>query len=359
MWGIAMLTRLLGLLLIVYSLVNSASAKDCPPPEAWDPAAVPGMVIVSFVDRHTTIVSCGVADVAHNRAMTPRTVFQAASLSKPVFALITLKLAAQGRLNLDEPLSHYLKAPYRHDQTPLGATPTWDTVTDPRMAKVTARMVLSHQSGLPNWAFGEPLKFVADPGQRWNYSGEGLSYLAAVLETITGQSLPQLAAEQVFKPLGMRDSSYVWRSTYVGRMATGYDGKGHAIDAMTFKRPLAAASIYTTPADYARFIQAMLSAAPGSPLASTREAQTVVDAKYALQWGLGVGLETQAAGQCAFHHGINNGFQSFFMICPASGRGVLWFTNSDRGLTLAPSLLKTYVPGEHLVLGWPMLHPGE
>lgn len=351
-----MFVRLLGLF-VACAITEAVHAGACPSPEALREAGVPGVVIADLADGRVSISSCGLADVKQRRAMTERTVFQAASLSKPVFAMIALDLVREGRLDLDEPLGHYLKGPYRHDQNPLGEAPVWDSVEDARLAKVTARMVLSHQSGLPNWAFGEPLKFVADPGQRWNYSGEGYAYLATVLEAITGQTLPRLAEERVFKPLGMRDSSYVWRDAYAGRPATGYDAKGAPVDALPFKRPIAAASIYTTPADYARFVRAMLSAGPGTPLARERESQVVVDGKYALQWGLGVGLEVQADGTCAFHHGINNGYQSFFMICPARGRGVLWFANSDHGLELAPGLVEARLPGGHPVLGWPVLHP--
>lgn len=351
-----MLLRIIGLLLAC-AACQAARANDCPAPDVLRQAGVPGAVIVDIAGSHVSTSSCGLADVKRQRAMTPRTVFQAASLSKPVFAMLALDLVREGKLDLDQPIARYLKSPYRHDQSPMAPAPTWDTDADPRLAKVTARMVLSHRGGMPNWAFGEPLKFVAEPGARWNYSGEGYAYLAAALEAITGKSLPALAEEHVFKPLGMRDSSYVWRDDYANRLATGYDAKEKSIDAAPFRRPIAAASVYTTPADYARFVQAMLDAAPGSPLARERESQVVVNGKYALHWGLGVGLESQDDVSCAFHHGINDGYQSFFMICPARKRGILWFTNSDNGLSLAPALLKAHLPGPHPVLDWPVLHP--
>lgn len=349
--------HLLGLLLAISAACADARAGECPTQAGLRSHGVPGAVVVSLSGKHVEPSACGLADTAHRRPMSARTVFQAASLSKPVVALIALKLAGQERLDLDKPLAGYLHGPYRHDQRPLGDSPQWDTDADPRLAKVTARMVLSHRSGLPNWAFGEPLRFVADPGTRWNYSGEGFAYLTAALEAITGQSLQPLAAAQVFRPLGMRDSSFVWRDAYADRIATGYDKHGRALDTVRFRRPIAAASLYTTPADYAKFVQALLLATPGTPLAQERQRQIVVDAKYALGWGLGVGIETRSDGDCAFHHGINEGFQSFFMVCPGTGRGVLWFTNSDRGLELAPAMLEAYVPGQHPVLGWPVLHP--
>lgn len=349
--------HLLGLLLAISAACADARAGECPTQAELRSHGVPGAVVVSLSGKHVEPSACGLADTAHRRPMSDRTVFQAASLSKPVVALITLKLARQGRLDLDRPLAGYLHGPYRHDQHPMGESPVWDTTADPNLAKVTARMVLSHRSGMPNWAFGGPLQFVAAPGERWNYSGEGFAYLAAALEAITGQPLQQLATAQVFRPLDMLDSSYVWRDAYAGRIATGYDKQGRAVEVARFRRLIAAASLYTTPADYAKFVQALLLATPGTPLAQERQRQTVVDAKYALGWGLGVGIEMRPGGDCVFHHGINDGFQSFFMACPGSDHAVLWFTNSDHGLELAPAMLKAQLPGTHPLLRWPVLHP--
>lgn len=354
--------RVVGMLLVGCGLLGilspaSARAGECPAALTGKDARVPGAVIVSFEAGRMDVTACGVADVAHGKLVSTDTVFQAASLSKPVTAMIALKLVEEGKLDLDRPLVAYLDAPYRHDQALLADQPVWDVVEDPRLRKVTARMVLSHRTGLPNWAFGEPLRFATEPGTEWKYSGEGFSLLATVLEHITGEALPALANERVFTPLDMRDSSFIWRDDYADRIATGYDAQGKPLDAMRFRRPIAAASLYTTPADYARFVQALLLAVPDSAQARMRERQVEVDAAYALGWGLGVGLEEREQGDCLFHHGINNGFQSFFMACPAQRRGVLWFTNSDNGLSLAPELLEIHLPGPHPVLGWPVLHP--
>lgn len=349
--------RFAGMLVLLCGWQGTAWADDCAVRMAQGDAHVPGAVIVAISGDDTDVHACGMADIAGKRTISSDTVFQAASLSKPVTAMIALALVEEGKLDLDRPLAGYLDGPYRHDQALLGDQPVWDVVEDPRLRKVTARLVLSHRGGLPNWAFGEPLRFATEPGTEWKYSGEGFSLLATVLEHITGESLPVLATERVFIPLEMRDSSFVWRDDYADRIATGYDKQGKPLDAMRFRRPIAAASLYTTPADYARFVQALLRAAPHSAQARLRERQVEVDAAYALGWGLGVGLEEHAQGDCLFHHGINNGFQSFFMACPAQRRGVLWFTNSDNGLSLAPELLETYLPGPHPVLGWPTLHP--
>lgn len=96
-------------------------------------------------------------------------VFQAASLSKPVFAYAVLKLVAQGKLELDAPVVKYLPQGYRHQFNPLKVEPS-DLVTDPRIQAVTVRMALNHTSGLPNWA-SEALSFDSTPGTKWSYSG--------------------------------------------------------------------------------------------------------------------------------------------------------------------------------------------
>lgn len=349
--------RVAGALVLLGSLAGAARADDCLSSAALAAARVPGVVVVVLDGPRMDVSACGLANQAQARPITADTVFQAASLSKPVVALVAANLAGQGELDLDRPLTAYLDAPYRHDQAPMAAQPVFDTVDDPRLDRITARMVLSHRSGLPNWAFGEPLRFATEPGAGWKYSGEGFALLAAVLERVTGKPLQALAEERVFGPLGMRDSSFVWREDYDARVATAYDANMEPIDAARFHRPIAAASLYTTPADYARFVRALLLAMPGTPPAQLRERQIAVDVAYALDWGLGVGLEEHASGDCLFHHGINDGFQSFFMACPERKRGVLWFSNSDNGLDLAPMLLETHLPGAHPVLGWPVLRP--
>ena len=93
-----------------------------------------------------------------------------------------------GKLDLDRPLMTYLPGPYRHVQNPF-APGVSDVVTDPRFGRITARMVLSHTSGLPNWSRHQPLALSSEPGTTWSYSGEGYVFLQQVVETIAGQDL--------------------------------------------------------------------------------------------------------------------------------------------------------------------------
>ncbi len=131
-------------------------------------------------------------------AVTPDTVFEAASLSKPVAAYLVLKMAERGEIDLDRPLAELLPHP---------------DLDDPRRDQLTARQVLSHTTGLPNWRPGRwtddpgPLSIGFGPGSRFSYSGEGFEYLQAVVEQLSGVSLEELAAREIFSPLGMSHSS--------------------------------------------------------------------------------------------------------------------------------------------------------
>ena len=125
------------------------------------------------------------------------TLFEAASLSKPVFAYGVLKLVEKGQLNLDKPLVEYLA----HS----------DIKNDERVNCITARMVLTHTSGFPNWRpKNESLKIHFQPGERFSYSGEGFLYLQKVIEQISGLSLEDYIKKNVFTPLEMNHSTFVW-----------------------------------------------------------------------------------------------------------------------------------------------------
>ena len=120
------------------------------------------------------------------------TTFEAASLSKPVFAYGVLKMVERGEIDLDQPLSHYL--------------PAYD-VKDPRLTHITARMVLSHSTGFPNWRpENQSLCIHFQPGERFSYSGEGFVYLQRVIESLSGHSLEEYMQGNVLQPLDMRQS---------------------------------------------------------------------------------------------------------------------------------------------------------
>ena len=208
--------------------------------------AVPGASIA--IVRHGKTVSLqafGTKSVKTHAAVTTDTIFEAASLSKPVFAYGVLKLVDQGKLNLDTPLTTYIPNPFIPDE--------------PQLNKITARFVLSHRTGFPNWpGDGGKIPIYFTPGTRFSYSGEGYIYLQKVVEHITGKPLNDYMTEAVFTPLKMTSTSYVWRPAFDAVTATGHDQDGTPNDKWKPDEAGAASTLNTTAKDYALFVEAIL-----------------------------------------------------------------------------------------------------
>lgn len=314
---------------------------------------IPDVAIAVF--RHGRIATsyCSLAGTT----LSPDSVFEAASLSKPVFAIGVLTLVKRHKLDLDRALSDYLNHPYEHEQNPFGTGPV-DLVVDPRLKQVTARMVLSHTAGLPNWSRNQPLFFVSDPGERWIYSGEGYVYLQTVVESITGEPINVFLHEVVLQPLGMTHSSLEWQETFSRTMLPGHTTSGAPVPAEHFVHPLTSSTLYTTLNDYVRFVSRLLRPEPGSPFAMEEMKQVVVRADLDLAWGLGLAAEGSSIPSF-FHWGASPGFQCFFLCQPKTHRAVLFFTDSDNGLNLVDLVVARSVPGIHPGLRFPMLHPKD
>lgn len=274
-------------------------------------------------------------------------IFQAASLSKPVFAYAVVKLALQGRIDLDAPLLQYLPQGYTHVQNLGDSTrsPRIDEVLVPELQSVTARMALNHTSGLPNWSRG-PLAFDSQPGARWHYSGEAYVLLQAAVEAITGAGLDIFVREQVFTPLGMERSDYVWTQRLESGYVQGTTAHGRSLAVRRFRVPVAAYSLYTSADDYARFVAAVLGDAPA--LRAMLGAPVRVDPSLGLDWGLGWGLETAPNGeQFIWHWGNNPGYRAFVMASVHSGDGVVMLSSGENGLALAEPIVQAVLPGPH------------
>ena len=270
-------------------------------------------------------------------------VFQAASLSKPVFAYAVLKLVEQGKMALDAPVMRYLPQGYRHRFDPMRQAPA-ELVTDPRLHAVTVRMILNHTSGLPNWA-GGALTFHADPGSGWGYSGEAYVLLQRAVEAVTGEPLNRFMHAQLFAPLEMHDSSFIMDAEIAGKLLPGSKANGRPRSTMQFHQPIAAFSLYTSAADYGKFMVALLNDAAVLRLATA--SSVTADARRGLDWGAGWGIERGQNASYLWQWGNNPGYRAFAMADPDSGDGFVMLTNSENGLSLAPPLASTLFPGQH------------
>jgi len=283
-------------------------------------------------------------------AVDENTIFEAASLSKPVFAYAVLQLVDMGVLSLDTPLSKYVP----------------DYVKgDPRAAAITVGDVLSQSSGLPNWrGWLNPLRTNFEPGSHFSYSGEGYIWLQQVVIAATGESLNNLMSRMVFEPLKMKDSSYIWRPDFEARYAVPHSGLKRGKKTRPTE-PMAAYTLHTTAADYAHFLQAVLS---GSRLKRATAEQWLFPriairqrcvecldpgargADQRVAWGLGWGLEPEQA--TFFHWGDNGGFKAFAVGSRASRSAVVVLTNGSNGMAIMPDVIQQLMPGEHPSFTW-------
>ncbi|MGA7380731.1 MAG: serine hydrolase domain-containing protein, partial [Terriglobales bacterium] len=214
-------------------------------------AEVPGTGIAIFNDGKVAYLKAyGFRDTEKNLPLTVDSVMTAASFSKVAFAYLVMQLVEEGKLDLDKPV-------YRYFPKPLPEYPTYrDLAADPRYKKITARMLLSHTSGFPNFRWindDRKLNINFDPGSRFAYSGEGIELLQFVVETITNQPPQELMRAQVFQPLGMTRTSMVWEDRFESDYANGYDEYGRSIGPERRPKADAAGSMQTTPRDFAQF----------------------------------------------------------------------------------------------------------
>jgi len=324
---------------------------------------IPGLVVAVIQNgRVAGIESFGVRDKKSNATITENTVFEAGSLSEPVFAYAVLNLVADGRLDLGTPLTKYLPPPYIRDVDPLSPSSPTEPLYDPRFNQVSVFRVLNHTSGMPDWARGEHLRLNSMPGEKWSYSNEGYLYLQHAVEHVTGEPAAVLLTRYALRPTGMGHSSFVWREEYASQAATGHDGSGIALEMHHYLRPAAATTLYTTIDDYAHFVTAMLTSAPAqraheSAVSLMLNPTVAVDDSLSFSWGLGCGLEKTSDDLFFFHRGAAPGFRSFFIASRKTGKGVVILTNSEHGLDAVEEIVTATIGGgNHPIFKSAFLH---
>lgn len=352
-------------------------------PRLLELATVPGLALGVVEGGATWMRGFGRASVP-DRSVEKNTVFEAASLGKPLCAYAALRLVDAGVLELDRPLHEILALPDGNNR---------------RMRRVTLRHVLSHTTGLPNWrkTYGV-LEPVADPGKTFSYSGEAFFYLQRVMEVVTDTPFPRFMRDQVLAPLGMDSSSFVWQPGFEDRMATGYDAHGQALDVMAaigkrtdaialeWKRPLldwryeeaaravplvnsawpilpifmvpnAACSFLTTVGDYLKFLGRVVARQAGAGLDLADDtSRAMVTPEIALNrelsWGLGWGLQRDGDRMFLWHWGANNSFRNFVMADPDNGRAAVVFTNGENGPRVYERVIAGITGRDHAAFLW-------
>jgi CubicO group peptidase (beta-lactamase class C family) len=263
------------------------------------------------------------------------TIFQVASLTKPVTALVALKLVSSGEWKLDEPLSHYWVDP--------------DVLNDPRHLLLTTRHVLSHQTGFDNWRWNNKSKKLAfnfDPGTKFRYSGEGYEYLRHALENKFNMSLEKLADSILFKPLNMTDTRFTWSDNIdLTRYAVPHDTSGTALEIPKNPESSAADFLKTTIEDYCEFSIAVMN---GTGLTKevwremfTPQVRVSKNETFGLGWDI---MNNLSNGEYAvFHTGSDAGTRTAVILLPKSRRGIVIFTNGDNGNKMIELVVLEYL----------------
>jgi len=320
-------------------------------------AGVPGMQLVYTHGGQVRTYALGQRTAGQPAAVDATTTFEAASLGKAVLAYVALRLLDRGVLELDKPLLAYYPYPRLQDA--------------PNADKITARMVLGHSTGLPNWAVNPttpewataPLRLKYAPDSCWNYSGEGYVFLQKTLEHLTGKSFEALAREEVFKPLGMTHSSFVWQKQFTANAASGHDEQSKPTPIAHYPTGYGAYSLFSTAADYSRILQAVMTGRGLKPATAQllltpanearRYGQPATATDPFIAWACGVGLATTSRGLAQWQWGDNGNFKGFYMTLPGRQESLVFLTNSANGSKMTDDLLRLFFgPGEYRATQW-------
>ncbi|MBX9600845.1 MAG: beta-lactamase family protein [Bryobacteraceae bacterium] len=316
---------------------------------------VPG-VSVAIADGGRIVWSQGFGEreAGSGKPVTVDTLFQAASISKPVAATGMLRLVEKKKLDLDEDVNRKLKS---------WRLPDNEFTTH---QKVTLRRIASHGAGLtvhgfPGYEAGVPLPTLADildgrkppantaavrvdmaPGSQWRYSGGGTTLMQLLIQDVTGKSFPDFMRDMVLKPAQMKQSSYQQplpgnRGSFA---ASGHDREGKPVKGKWHVYPeMAAAGLWTTPADLCRWALEIQRAYDGKSkkLLSQAIARQMLTRQTG-DFGLGPGLQGSGDALRFGHGGSNAGFRSQ-LVANLKGQAVAVMTNGDLGGKLAGEIV--------------------
>lgn len=291
--------------------------------------------------------SIGVSNTVTNKPVNQNSIFESASLSKPVFAFLVMKLSEKAIIDLDRPLHFYL--------------PETKLEKDQRYKNVTARMVLNHSTGFPNWRWFDKLPensdlsrgdffMLNDPNTIFTYSGEAYQYLARViahLNFINMNELDDLFQKEVAEPLEMEHAYFVWDNYLYDNKVFGHiDGKprkrswGAGLPYQNSKIFNSAGGLQTEAKSYAHFLTSVINRKELfpetykemlSPYTEISKDNVNYKEDGITNWSLGFGIKPMGNDSIYRHGGSNSDFQSEFAISMKKKYGYVFFVNCDKG----------------------------
>lgn len=301
-------------------------------------------VAVAYIHNGALAWTAVYGDQSPGTPANDKTLYEIASLTKPITAETVLRLASQQKLSLDEPISPYFVDP--------------DIKDNPWTSLLTPRICLAHETGFANWRqmTGGALTFKFKPGTAMGYSGEGYNYVAHFAEKKTGVSFDQLAKTYVFDPIGMHDTSYTPQPNSAGRLAIAHTSAGEKPEPASWQWN-AADLVHTTIGDYARFVVSVMHDQDVTREISTQrrtihrslatqEQRTKLCSSLPsgqpcnVSVGMALGWQVmQLNGATILEHtGADTGFHSLAFFNASSGVGVVVLTNGDNGDKVADEI---------------------
>lgn len=268
------------------------------------------------------------------------TLFKVASLTKPIVAMVTLKLIDKGLLDLNEPLYNYWIDP--------------DIKNNLWYKKLSPEIILTHRTGFANWRYmndSNKLVFQFEPGTKYQYSGEGFEYLRRALESKFDKSIEELCKEYLFDSLEMKDTRFWWDEKMdEKRYAQNFNEQGKQLKTYKYYEANAAANLLTTIEDYGKFLEYVLNGAGLSKDLYQKMISPQTQIKENEYFGLGWEIMTGFSRDefALFHTGKDAGVSTLAICFPKSKNGYLLFLNGDNISNVYEELLKQLYLGNEL-----------